>query len=51
MRLIDGEIVQSEISCYWAGAKSKKEKDAYMDVLVAVMDTTKFQKWAPTNYE
>lgn len=51
MRLIDGEIVQSEISCYWAGAKSKEEKDAYMDVLVVVMDTTKFQKWAPTNYE
>lgn len=51
MRLIDGEIVQSEISCYQAGAKSKEEKAAYMDVLVAVMDTTKFQKWAPTNYE
>lgn len=44
MRLIDGDIVQSEISCYWAGAKSKEEKDAYMD-------TTEFQKWTPTNYE
>ena len=48
MRLIDGEIVQSEISGYWAGAKSKEEKDAYMDALVAVMDTAEFQKWTPT---
>ena len=43
MRLIDGEIVQSEISGYWAGAKSKEEKDAYMDALVAVMDTQSFK--------
>lgn len=51
MRLIDGEIVQREISSYWAGAKSKEEKDAYMDALVAVMDTAELQKWTSTNYE
>ena len=51
MRLIDGEIVQSEIASYWAGAKSKEEKAAYMDALVSVMDTSEFQKWTPTNYD